>query len=118
MSKTFAVNVTDLQDEDWIMLQAVQTNARVSFAELGRRCGLSAPATAERLRRLQDRGVIRGYHARLDLDRLGLPMQVFVEIGVKRADYLRFQREIANIPWVLECHHIAGRARVQDFDPG
>lgn len=91
-------------------MEAVQANARVSFAELGRRSGLSAPAAAERLRRLEDQGVVLGYHARISTSGLGMPLQVFVEIAVKRADYSRFEKAIAKLPWVLECHHIAGRA--------
>ena len=82
----------------------------MSFAEIGRRTDLSPPAAAERLRRLEDAGVIVGYHARVNPVRLGLAMPVIVEVQVKRAEYLRFQKAVQKLPWVLECHHITGRA--------
>lgn len=96
--------------KDWIILEQVQQNARVSFAELGRRAGLSPPAAAERLRRLEESGVIRGYHADVAAERLGLGMTVFVEMRVPRGSYERFQRAVARSPWILECHHVSGAA--------
>jgi Lrp/AsnC family transcriptional regulator, leucine-responsive regulatory protein len=100
----------DLDERDWIIIQLVQSDARISFAEIGRRAGLSAPAAAERLRRLEDAGVIQGYHAKINLDRLGLGMPAIIEMRVNRKDYQRFQKAIEKLAWVLECHHIAGRS--------
>jgi Lrp/AsnC family transcriptional regulator, leucine-responsive regulatory protein len=100
----------ELDETDWIILTLVQANARMSFAEIGRRTDLSPPAAAERLRRLEDAGVIVGYHARVNPDRLGLAMPVVVEVQVKRAEYPRFQKAVQKLPWILECHHITGRA--------
>ena len=97
-------------DKDWIILEQVQREARVSFAELGRLAGLSAPAAAERLRRLEDAGVVRGYHADVAPGRLGLGMMVLVEMHVPRAAYARFQKALEKLPAVLECHHVSGRA--------
>ncbi len=99
--------ITD--EKDWILVQSVQADARISFAELGRRAALSPPAAAERLRRLEDVGVILGYYARIDPVQLGLPLLVFIEIHVKRPDYPRFQKAIQKLAWILECHHTAGR---------
>jgi Lrp/AsnC family leucine-responsive transcriptional regulator len=100
----------ELDETDWIILQLVQANARMSFAEIGRRTDLSPPAAAERLRGLEDAGIIVGYHARVNPDRLGLAMPVIVEVQVKRAEYPRFQKAVQKLPWILECHHITGRA--------
>jgi Lrp/AsnC family leucine-responsive transcriptional regulator len=100
----------ELDETDWIILKLIQANARMSFAEIGRRTDLSPPAAAERLRRLEDAGVIVGYHARVNPDRLGLAMPVVVEVQVKRAEYPRFQKAVQKLPWILECHHITGRA--------
>lgn len=97
-------------DKDWILLEALQENARVSFAELGRKAELSAPAAAERLRRLEDAGVVRGYHADIAPDRLGLGLTVLVEMRVPRAQYERFQKAVAKLAWILECHHVSGQA--------
>jgi Lrp/AsnC family transcriptional regulator, leucine-responsive regulatory protein len=103
--------ITGAWDEkDWILIRLLESDARLPFAELGRRTGLSPPAAAERVRRLQDAGVILGYHARISPKHLGLPLLVFIEIQVKRADYVRFQKATQNLTWILECHHTAGRA--------
>ena len=100
----------DLDEKDWIVLTLVQADARVSFAEIGRRTGLSAPAAAERLRRLEDAGVISGYRAVVNTGSLGLPMVVYLEALVKRALYPEFHKAVEKLTWVLECHHVTGRA--------
>jgi Lrp/AsnC family transcriptional regulator, leucine-responsive regulatory protein len=100
----------ELDGIDWNLLKLVQTNARMSYAELGRQAGLSPPAAAERLRRLEDSGVIVGYHAKINPARIGLCMPAIIEIRVNRSEYQRFQKAIQKLPSVLECHHIAGRA--------
>src|SRR5215471_6663681 len=92
---------TQLDERDWIILRMVQENARVSFAELGRQAGLSPPAAAERLRRLEDLKIIRGYHAHVSPQPLGLPMTALIEIQVKRSEYSRFQKTIEDLAWIL-----------------
>jgi Lrp/AsnC family leucine-responsive transcriptional regulator len=99
-----------LDEKDWILLELLQEDARTSFAELGRRAGLSAPAAAERVRRFEDLGLITGYHAEVDPKRLGLAIPVMVEVQVSRADYARFQKAVKNLPCVQECQHVTGRA--------
>ena len=99
-----------LDEKDWIIIQLVQSDARVSFAEIGRSAGLSPPAAAERLRRLEDAGVIRGYHAKINPERLGLGMLAIIDMRVNRAEYQRFQKAIQKLAWILECYHIAGRS--------
>jgi len=96
--------------KDWIIREQVQRDARVSFAELGRRAGLSAPAAAERLRRLEDAGVVRGYRTDVAPERLGLEMAVLIEMHVPRPSYARFQKAVEKLPGIRECHHISGRA--------
>jgi len=100
--------------KDWIIREQVQRDARVSFAELGRRAGLSAPAAAERLRRLEDAGVVRGYRTDVAPERLGLEMAVLIEMHVPRPSYARFQKAVEKLPGIRECHHISGRAVVHD----
>jgi Lrp/AsnC family transcriptional regulator, leucine-responsive regulatory protein len=100
---------TTLDDKDWILLRQLQKDARRSFAALGRDAGLSAPAAAERLRRLEQSGVIDGYHARVRPSEVGLDLRAFIEIVVKRTDYPRFQKAVEKLQWILECHHVSGR---------
>jgi Lrp/AsnC family transcriptional regulator, leucine-responsive regulatory protein len=101
---------SDCDDLDWQLLEQLQDDARQSFAELGRRVALSAPAVAERIRRLEDRGVLRGYQVRLDPAALGLTMPAVIEVHVKRSDYAKFQNSVTSLNWILECHHVTGRS--------
>jgi Lrp/AsnC family leucine-responsive transcriptional regulator len=90
------------------LLAELQVDARVSLAELGRRVGLSAPAVAERLARLEADGVIRGYHAELDPRALGFSLSVILRIRPAP----RMLRDVADLaaktPEVVECHRMTG----------
>ncbi len=84
------------------------SDGRVSMAELGRRVGLSAPAVAERVQRLERRGVITGYRAELDPRALGYPLTAFVRVkpALRQLDKVR---ELAvETPEVVECHRVTG----------
>jgi Lrp/AsnC family leucine-responsive transcriptional regulator len=93
---------------DWRLLDLLQSDARQTFAELGRKVKLSPPAVAERIRRQEDRGVITGYRAQLDPAKLGLTLEVFLRVQVPPKEYAKFQTHVARQPRVLECHHLTG----------
>jgi Lrp/AsnC family transcriptional regulator, leucine-responsive regulatory protein len=93
---------------DWAILRELQRDGRVPLAELGRRVGLSASSTAERIRRLEDAGVIRGYRADLDLERLGYPILAFIRVRTARADQGGVVRAIDERPEIVGCHHVTG----------
>jgi Lrp/AsnC family transcriptional regulator, leucine-responsive regulatory protein len=93
---------------DWELLEGLQRNARESFAELGRRTKLTAPAVAQRVRRLEDIGVIRGYRASVDRARLGLGIAVFIRIQSSTPNYSKLEKLVAEAPEILECHHVTG----------
>ncbi|MBI4891636.1 MAG: Lrp/AsnC family transcriptional regulator [Acidobacteria bacterium] len=97
-----------LDARDWQLLKLLQENARLSFAELGRKVKLTAPAVAERVRRMEDLGVIRGYTARVDLKAIGRPLKVILRVHVPPKEYARFLRQVQGIPSVEECHHVTG----------
>lgn len=97
-----------LDDIDWKILQELQANARTAFAELGRRVGLSTPAVAERVRRMEDAGVILGYHAQIDPAKVGLPMQAFIRVNVAGDKLTKFAALVQECPEVLECHRVTG----------
>lgn len=84
-------------------------NGRRSWAELAEHVGLSAPAVADRVHRLEEHGVIRGYAALADRRALGLTVTAYVFASVERARERRpFLELIAETPEVVECHHVAG----------
>jgi Lrp/AsnC family transcriptional regulator, leucine-responsive regulatory protein len=100
----------DLDPIAWKILEALQHNARFSFAELGRKVGLSAPAAAERVHRLEEAGVITGYHASLNMARLGMPIHVIVRLTINGGD-VQVTRSVAAIKELTEvsrCHRITG----------
>jgi Lrp/AsnC family transcriptional regulator, leucine-responsive regulatory protein len=94
-----------LDDTDWAILHELQTDARVPFSELGRRVSLSAPAVADRVRRLEDAGVIRGYQAQIDLKAVGLPIEAIIRA---RDDKGTLRRSIDQRPEVLDAVHVTG----------
>ena len=103
-------NVIHLDEVAWRILEALQRNARITFAELGRKVGLSTPAAAERVRRLEEAGVITGYHASLDVAKLGLPIRVLVRLTIHGGD-LQVSRTITAVkemPEISRCHRITG----------
>ena len=97
-----------LDSVGWRILTELQDNARISFSELGRRVGLTPPAVAERVRRLEDAGIITGYRVELDVERLGFSMLAFVRLAVRGSTGSEVSRLVASRPEVLECHHVTG----------
>jgi Lrp/AsnC family leucine-responsive transcriptional regulator len=93
---------------DWRLVHLVCENGRASFAELGRKVRLSAPAVAERLKRLEERGVIRGYRADIDVSALGSALHVYLRVVVQPKDYARFHKAVEAMEEVFECHHVTG----------
>ncbi len=92
----------------WRILEELQTDGRITFAELGRRVGLSTPAAIERVRRLEDAGVIEGYFVRVNLKRLGLPMTAFVHIKALAGECQVVANALKSMPEILECHRVTG----------
>ena len=93
----------------WRILCELQANARLSFSELGRRVGLTPPAVAERVRRLEEAGVITGYRLELNIERLGLPLLAWVRLAPRGGTPpSEIKQAVANLTEVLECHHVTG----------
>ncbi len=92
----------------WKMLTALQEDSRLSWSELGRRVGLTGPAAAERVRRLEDAGVIRGYGVELGLESLGLAVAALIRVSAPEEKCPGLKACAAALPEVLECHHVTG----------
>jgi Lrp/AsnC family leucine-responsive transcriptional regulator len=102
--------VYELDAIAWKILESLQQNARLSFAELGRKAGLSTPAAAERVRRLEEAGIITGYHASVDTAKLGIPIRVLVRLTIPGGD-IQISRTVTAIKELSEisrCHRITG----------
>jgi Lrp/AsnC family transcriptional regulator, leucine-responsive regulatory protein len=90
-------------------VRLLMQDGRASWADLGTALGLSAPAAAERVRKLEDRGVIRGYAALPDPDAAGFPVLAFVSVTlVSQHARASFLKAVGAHPLIQECHHVAG----------
>jgi Lrp/AsnC family transcriptional regulator, leucine-responsive regulatory protein len=110
MSHRTFPDLFELDQISWKLLEALQQNARLSYAELGRKVGLSTPAVAERVHRLEEAGVITGYHATLDPAKLGIPIRVLLNLTIHGGE-LQTQRTVAivkDLPEIHRCHRITG----------
>ena len=92
----------------WRLLRELQADARLSFSALARRIGMSTPAVAERVRRLEEAGAIVGYRATVDRARLGRPLGAFLRLTTSATSYQRVIALCGSLDAVIECHHITG----------
>jgi Lrp/AsnC family leucine-responsive transcriptional regulator len=90
------------------LLHELQANARLSLAELARRVGLSATATGERLKQMEEIGVLHGYAAEIDREALGLEVLAFIRMSCPGQNYHRFLEYVQVLEEVRECHHLTG----------
>ena len=95
-----------LDGYDSRILAELQVNARLSVAELSRRVHLSQPAVRERVQKLEASGVIRGYHASVDLEALGYGIRAIMRLG--RSDFAKVARLIAKTPEVVNAFNVTG----------
>ncbi|GAB4125379.1 MAG: Lrp/AsnC family transcriptional regulator [Roseiflexaceae bacterium] len=99
---------SDLDSVSWKILQLLQEDARRSYRQIGQAIGMSAPAVAERVRRMEEQGIIRGYHALVDPKRLGMHVQALMRIGGIGERSEAFTNLISAMPEVLECYRVTG----------
>ena len=93
----------------WQLLRELQQNARLSYSELGQRVGLSSPAVAERIRRMEDAGIISGYHAEVNRAKIGFPITAIIRMSTLAGERCtRFAGFVQNMPEVLECYRVTG----------
>src|SRR4051794_16214855 len=93
-----------LDRTDWQILAELQRDGRLSFNQLGKRVSLSSPAVAERVRRLEEVGVIAGYEARVDAAKAGLPLTAFVQMRCAPNRCLLKTASADELPEVVEIH--------------
>lgn len=93
---------------DWKIIREMQINARITFAELGRRVGLTTPAVIERVRKLEDAKIITGYRAVVDPSKVGFPVTAFIRMSISGIDYSHIIEVAEKSSEVLECHRGTG----------
>lgn len=96
---------------DLQLIRALQADAKASLVKLGREVGMSAPSVMERIRKLEQAGVITGYSAIVDARRVGLDVTAFIGVSIDYPGRIdAFEQWVAEEPRVLECHHVTGGA--------
>jgi Lrp/AsnC family leucine-responsive transcriptional regulator len=110
MAHKHVPNLVELDAIAWKILECLQRNARMPFAELGRNVGLSTPAVAERVHRLEEAGVITGYHASINVAKLGVPIRILMRLTIPGGDpqISRTVTAIKELSEISRCHRITG----------
>lgn len=99
---------TELDPTDISMIETLQENGRISVSELGRRVGLSQPAASERLRRLEERGIISGYRAVIDPAAIGLGMMAIIRLRTTHEYIKTCLKQFSEMPQVIEVLRLTG----------
>jgi len=93
------------------ILDILQSNAKITNAQLSKEIGLSPAPTLERVKKLENSGIIKSYHAKLDTDKIGMGVGTFVYVTLKghnKQNIEVFIDAISNIDEIIECHHVTG----------
>lgn len=99
----------DLDDVDFKAIHYLMSQGRITWSELAGILELSAPATADRVRRLEERNVIKGYAALVDPQTIHCGLTAFVSITLEKSKHRNtFLKKIESLPEIQECHHVTG----------
>jgi Lrp/AsnC family leucine-responsive transcriptional regulator len=103
-------DTADLDDIDLHILTLLQENCKLPLAKVGEKVGLSAPSVIDRIKKLEDNGVIIGYRAILNARPLGKDVTAFIGVLISHPKVIGdFERNIVQLEDVLECHHVTGQ---------
>lgn len=97
-----------LDAKDIAIIEALQTDGRISLSALGRRIGLSQPSMSERVKRLEERGIITGYGARIDPMTLGLALSAIIRLKTTHEHMRACLETFERLPHVVEVHRVTG----------
>lgn len=98
-----------LDDVGRHILRELQENPRIAYSELGRRVGMTQPAVAERVRRMEEAGIVTGYRVELDLEKVGLPISAIIRVHTPdEGKGAQLFAEVCAMPEVLECLRVTG----------
>ena len=98
-----------MDEMDRKILEQLQENGRLSLSDLANKIGLSSPSTGERVKKLEQQGIISGYRAMVDPESIGLTLLAFIAVTIEqKRNEEKFLSVVMKTEEVLECHHIAG----------
>jgi Lrp/AsnC family transcriptional regulator, leucine-responsive regulatory protein len=92
------------------ILSVLQKNARIPLSRIGKKVGLSAPAVAERMRKLEESGIIKGYHARIAPETVGRSVAAYINLTTDSRNYKAVESLATDMPEITSCHCISGDA--------
>ena len=98
----------ELSATDRAIIEILQREGRSTYADIGARVGVSATAAHERIKKLEARGVITGYQAAIDPALVGAGVRAFIFVSQVAGPRGTLEELFADMPWVQECHHVAG----------
>lgn len=102
-----------IDDIDKRLLRLLQTDARMSITDLAENVNLSATPCARRIKRLEDAGIITGYHTQTDAEKLGYPLAIFIAISMDRHTaerFEQFEKKVQSFDEVISCSIVTGRS--------
>jgi len=97
---------------NWSILRALQENSRASFASIGRKVGLTPPAVAERVKKMEDLGIIEGYHARVSHTLAGYQLKAIITLKAFMGKLQPFLALIKSLDEVINCYRITGNENI------
>ncbi|MAT28955.1 MAG: AsnC family transcriptional regulator [Sandaracinus sp.] len=102
-------DIYELDAIDAQLLNELQNDAKISLKRVGEKVGLSAPAVMERVRKMEQAGVIKGYHAQIDSRRVGIDVAAFIGVTIGDPKQVEaFEAWVVDVPAILEMHHVTG----------
>ncbi len=97
-----------MDNTDYKILEILQSNGRISMKDLGHTVGLTAPAVSERVKKMEEQGIIVSYKAMIDFSKLGKTISAFIDISMPSENYNRFLDFSNKNDLIIECHHVTG----------
>ncbi len=97
-----------MDNTDYRILEILQKTGRISMKDLGKTVGLTAPAVSERVKKMEDAGIIMGYKARINHGKLGKTISAFIDLSMPSESYAKFIEFAEESDSVVECHHVTG----------
>lgn len=97
---------------NWLILESLQKNARQSFSEIGREIGLTSPAVAERVKKMEDKGIIKGYKAQVSYHKTGHQLKAVITLRAFMGRLKPFLEKVKEFKEVINCYRITGNENI------